>query len=82
MKLIVTGVALIVLALVLAPLAGINPLYPTLAGIVCALVGAFRDAPPMPQGGEASPGAATDAAALSGYTFPRPEEHGPSIDAA
>jgi hypothetical protein len=75
MKLIVTGVALIALSL-LAPLAGLNPLYPALAGIVCALVGAFRGASPLSQGGtEASPGAAADAAALSNYKFPQPDDH-------
>ena len=83
MKLIVAGVALIALSL-LAPLAGLNPLYPALAGIVCALVGVVRDGPPVPQGGtEASPGAAADAAALSNYKFPRPDDHsvGPSVGA-
>jgi hypothetical protein len=80
MKLIITGVALIALSLVLAHLAGINPLYLTLAGIACGLVGAFRDAPPSPApGAEASPGAAADAAVLANYSFPKPEERGPTI---
>jgi hypothetical protein len=74
MKLIVAGGALIAFSLVLAPLAGINPLYPALAGIVCTLVGVCRDSQPFPErGGEASPGAATDAATLAYYTSVRPD---------
>jgi hypothetical protein len=74
MKLAAIGVALIALSLVLASFAGINPLYLTLAGIVCGLVGVVRDAPSLPEGGaEASPGAAVDAATLASYTYPRPD---------
>jgi hypothetical protein len=81
MKLIVAGVALIALSL-FAPLAGLNPLYPALAGIVCGLIGAFRDAQPLPDASaDASPGATADAAALSSYKFPKPDDHdiGPSV---
>jgi hypothetical protein len=80
MKLVIVGIALIVLSLVLAHLAGINPVFLTFAGIACALIGASRGAPPSPvRDAEASPGAADDAAVLANYHFPQPEARGPTI---
>jgi hypothetical protein len=80
MKLVVIGLALIALSLVLAHLAGINPVFLTFAGIACALIGAFRNATPSPmRDTEASPGAVADAAVLANYTFPKPEERGPTM---